>query len=250
MSAPVKTKVRRDYRGKDGEKLPGVTTILGDTLGWSKTGLMMWAAKEAAKAALAMLDEGGSHDEIVERARKAHLKIRDDAADAGTLAHAFCEIYLRTGVGPPEPDGFDEDDERTARARAAFNRFAAWWPTSGFTVVMLETPLVDADTGYGGTIDYLLRDASGRLLIADLKSGKGVYSEVSLQLGAYAALLALHGHRIDGGLIIHSPVDGDFSVVPVTLEQLDLGARAFVSLLFVYQSKSALKLAVDQGGGL
>lgn len=253
MTATVKKKARRDY-GKDaaGKRRPGVTTVIGDTLGWSKHGLMMWAAKEAAKAALELLRDGGAPDEVVERARKAHLKIRDAAADAGTLAHAMIEIYLCTDVGPPEPEGFDVDDETTAKARAAFEKFRAWWPTSGYEMVEAETPLTDEGNGFGGTVDLVVRRVSdGALLVGDLKTGKSVYDEVLVQLGAYSLLLGTHRRPVIGGVVIHSPVDGErCSAVEVSPATLALGASAFSALLYVYKAKSSLKLAMDEQGGV
>jgi hypothetical protein len=39
--------------------------------------------------------------------------------------------------------------------------------------------------GYGGTFDLLARDRDGRTVLADIKTGKGVYREAVLQLAAY-----------------------------------------------------------------
>ena len=41
--------------------------------------------------------------------------------------------------------------------------------------------------GYGGTFDLLCYDADGKTVLADLKTGKGVYREAALQLAAYGA---------------------------------------------------------------
>ena len=39
--------------------------------------------------------------------------------------------------------------------------------------------------GYGGTFDLLAYDRDGRTVLADVKTGKGVYREAVLQLAAY-----------------------------------------------------------------
>lgn len=244
-------KARRDY-GKDasGKKRPGVTTVLGSTLGWSKDGLMFWAAKEAAKAAAQFIIDGASLDEAVDRARRAHLTVRDAAADAGTLAHLYVEQYLHSGWLLPE-DLFGEEDETQKKARAAFERFRAWWPTSGYEVVHLELALTDEASGYGGTVDQVLRRKSdGALIVGDLKTGKSVYDEVVMQLGAYALLLDLHGHKVAGALIIHSPVEGELSAVVVEQKMLTIGAEAFAALLCVHKSRPHLKLNLDTKGGI
>jgi hypothetical protein len=255
----IKKPARRDY-GKDtnGKKRPGVTTVIGAIL--AKPALMFWAAKEAAKAAAQFILDGASFDEAVERARKAHVTVRDAAADAGTLAHIYVEQYLRTGALPPE-DLFNEEDETQKKARSAFERFRAWWPTSGYEVVHLELPLIDDAAEFGGTIDQVLRRKSdGALIVGDLKTGKSIYDDVVFQLGAYALLLDKHGMRVDSGLIIHSPVDftnddgelvvGKLSAVEVGMKQLEIGAKAFSSLLYVYKSLPHLDLKLSGKGGV
>ena len=45
--------------------------------------------------------------------------------------------------------------------------------------------VVNATMGYGGTIDLLARDRDGRTVLADIKTGKAIYTEAVLQLTAY-----------------------------------------------------------------
>ena len=55
-----------------------------------------------------------------------------------------------------------------------------------------------ADLGYGGTLDLLAYDETGRTVLADVKTGRSVYSETRLQLLAYgeAALIAPQGSPV------------------------------------------------------
>ena len=66
---PKKQKVHTKYYLADGTQVPSVTTIIGGQLGWNKRMLMAWSKREAAA--------GRDPD-----------KVRDKAADIGTLAAA------------------------------------------------------------------------------------------------------------------------------------------------------------------
>lgn len=241
----IKKKQRRDY-GKDdqGMRRPGVTTVIGSNLGWSKDGLLHWAARESAKATAACILEGAAIEDAIERGRRAHLQARDTAMEAGTLAHSYVEAYLRGGatVGG---DVYDDETEVQQRARVAYDRVVAWWPTSGYDVIEAELALIDPVAQYGGTVDLVLRRRSdGATIVGDLKTGKSVYDEVAIQLGAYAVLLGQAGHDVAGGLVVHAPIDGPLSTIEVDKATLAVGAAAFTSLLHLHRSRTSLKLKV------
>ena len=68
-----------DYRNADGKPLEGVTTILGQNLGWSSGALIGWAYSRG----------------------KNGLSLRDqEALDIGTLAHQMIEADIK---GKPVP---------------------------------------------------------------------------------------------------------------------------------------------------
>lgn len=241
---PIKKRApRRAYGG-----LPSVTSVIGAIL--AKPALTFWAAGVAARAAVDGVLAGGAPDEVVERARKAHLTVRDNAAAAGTRAHEMVEDYLRTGEVPAEPDIFEADDVEIL-AHAAFSKFLRWWPTSGYSVELLETPFIDEACGFAGTIDFLLRrNSDGALLIADLKTSKGVYDETVVQLGGYALLLSKHGVNVAEGLIVHCPVQGPLSAIPVSTQQLITGSSIFAALFCVFKARTGIKLDLDTEGSI
>ena len=65
-----------DYKNAKGVRIPGNTTVINGNLGWSKNGLMYWAWEQG-------------------RNGKDFRQSRDDAADAGTLAHALIEADIK-----------------------------------------------------------------------------------------------------------------------------------------------------------
>lgn len=243
MSPVKKSKPRRQYgKAKDGSPIVSVTTVIGQTLGWSKDGLMFWAAERSARKALELSATAMDTEEIVRLSKLAHVTERDNAADAGKTAHAMVEAYLK-GEDPDDAVDVFLPADIITKARAAFAKFVAWWPTAGYEVILNEQAYVDVDAGYGGTMDLVLRNkATGETVVADNKTGKRIYDEVVIQLGAYALLARLHGHDVKSGLVIHIPVEGEASFVEVAGNVLEWGAKAFAALLLVHRSKSIIKL--------
>lgn len=233
-------KPRRQYgQADDGTPIVSVTTVL-KLLG--KESLMFWAAGIAAEETARMLIAGMTVEEAVRLGKKSHLTKRDNAADAGIAAHAMAEAFFS---GEDPEDALDPllDPDLADAARRAYTKFATWWESCGYDLVLSEQALVDRDAGYGGTFDMLLRERStGALVVADLKTGKGVYDEVVLQLGAYAALARLHGHAVTKGLVVHAPVEGALRTVEVEREALDFGGVAFASLLFIHKNQKRFAL--------
>lgn len=209
----TKKKARRDYGGK-----PSVTTVIGSTLGWSKDALIGWAHKLGR--------EGRS------------LRERDDAAALGSAVHALVARHY----------GAEEDVDDTVaalidQARPNAERVIAWIDER-YAVIECERQMIGSD--YAGTLDLVLRDKErGDLVIADLKTGRGVYDEVAIQLGAYAALLDeldLPEGELRGwlGLVISAHAGEEIKGYEVTAEAIDLGAEAFQRLLWIYTRKKQI----------
>ena len=253
---------RRDYRSDGtgtipkGRKLPSVTGILS-LLGLSKEAIARWAAREAASACAEYLMEGAAPGDAIQRARFEPFRKRDDAADAGTLAHAMIDAFLKGKE--IEDDPFLPSTVMRA-ARGALDRFRAWWELGEYEVLHTELALVDQRMGYGGTIDSVLRRVrDGALVVGDLKTGKGVYDEQLVQLGGYSLLLHnVAGLAVREGLLIHIPLeklgdDGQWimpdpprRIVPIKGEVLALGASTFAALFWIWHARKQLTL---EGGG-
>jgi hypothetical protein len=233
---------RRQYR--DGKKrLPGVTTIISSVL--AKPALMWWAAGVASEATAEALASGLPVDQAIAIGRKAHAVRRDSAADAGTLAHGYVEQWLAR-----ESLAVDMADEQQSKAFAAARRLIDWVEQTEdaghLEVLGSEVPLVDTMSGYGGTLDMVVR-LGGVPFLVDFKTGKGVYDETAIQLGAYRCLWNLHNPdvRIDRALVLHSPVEGQLTTHFLEVEHLDAGATCFAALLHIYKTKKALAFVND-----
>lgn len=156
------TEVHTIYRNKAGEKVPGVTTVLGML---NKPALLRWAWKL------------GRDGKELERTRQV-------AADIGTIAHGLCEAHLR-GM---ELDTTNLAQDQLTAAGIGFARFLEWWESLGWSVVHTEHRMVSEAMQVGGTGDVVARRPDGALALLDLKTSKAIYPEMYVQVASYAAM--------------------------------------------------------------
>lgn len=172
--------VRRNYgRGHgyklDGEKCMGVTTAI-DVL--DKPALRNWYANEAAKRAV---NEWDRLSELPVSDRLEYIKfgprdVMQAAALRGTEIHALGDLLAR-GESPDVPPEHVGPVE-------AYARFLDAWDVE---TIASETPLANTEHRYAGTADLWARvgKRDNAVCLVDVKTGKGVYNEVGLQLAAY-----------------------------------------------------------------
>ena len=213
---------------------PSVTTILQAL---AKPQLVPWAAGAAARAAIVALqageaneesirqvvmdlaiEDGGvwlSDDEMFDKARRylqnAPNRIRDTAADMGTLIHACADALAKGEPLPPLPDGVSQ-----AEVEAFVEQFERWKSAYGPRYIDSEVEVHNPIEGYAGRFDGTLEMPDGEILLVDLKTGKGVYETVALQLSAYGHADAWdyytdqdwHPVMVDGYAVLHLRPDG------------------------------------------
>lgn len=171
---------RRNYgRGHgyqlDGEKILGVTTVI-DVL--DKPALRDWYARQAAERAVNEWDALAELP-ITERLERIRWGARDrvrEAAMRGTEIHTLGDRLARG-------EDVDVPDQHRGPVEA-YARFLDEWQIE---TIASETPLASTEHRYGGTADLWatigVRDNAPALV--DVKTGRGIYSEVGLQLAAY-----------------------------------------------------------------
>lgn len=149
----------------DGERVPGVTTIIGR---FKDSGaLMHWAFKQGQSGMKSLYEK------------------RDEAADAGTLAHDM--VFQRLNKEPVTiPDGTAPDIAK--QAQQAFDAYLSWESMTKLKIIEQEMPLVSAKYRFGGTPDAIGK-VNGKLSLVDWKTSNGVYQDYLLQLAAYDLLL-------------------------------------------------------------
>lgn len=229
-----------------------VTTIIGG--GIPKPALLPWGIKMVAEAAVEAT-ENGYLPGMVAQDRDGAIKFlkgtpyakRDAAADLGTEVHAAVEAY---SLGKPMPPW----SPLVAPYMLAFEKFLAdFAPT--FTAT--EASVYNRSQQYAGTLDAIATLAlplqeSPIIALLDVKTGKGVYPEVGLQLAAYryAEFIGLPDGseapmpQVDGGLCLHLTPEG-YRLIEVRADDEVFKAFLFAREVFRFcteTSKSVLGL--------
>src|SRR5262245_37962864 len=236
----------------DGVKFPSVTTILSVI---NKPALVSWSAKVEREACTLAATE--LYAELAPRPQlpramyvlaleqrlgqtKAHTKALAAAAEIGTAAHAAVEHAMRRQLG-----------QAVGRAPAlsdpALWAFMSWQDFATDVQLVpdtIEQVVFSRTHHYAGTLDLVvtldaqallrrlerqgpvavslgdwLRQQTRVRALVDIKTGKSIYAEASLQAVAYERALAEMGHgRVDGALIVRLPkvmTDPEFEVAVV-----------------------------------
>ena len=169
------------YVDGNGQKMPGVTSILSD--GMPKQALINWAANATAEYAIDNWDELGDQS-VAQRLKTlqgARYSVTDKAKRRGTEVHGYAERLVKgekvTGI-PQELRGHVE----------AYVRFLDEFEVEP---VIVEASIASYKYGYAGTLDLVadltLPKVKERVRgLWDVKTNeKGIYGETALQLAAY-----------------------------------------------------------------
>lgn len=151
------------YHTKDGDRVPGCSTIAA--IGKDSGGLVHWA-----------WDLG--------RQGKDYRKVRDEAADAGTIGHALVDAAIK-GIDAPDFSAFPEDV--AARGRMSFAAYRQWRDMSKLQIVSSEVAMVSERHRFGGTVDAVGHLNNGGLAILDWKCAK-LYPDYLYQVAGYGLL--------------------------------------------------------------
>jgi hypothetical protein len=163
------------YTLKNGEKIPGVTTIIGR---FKDSGaLIQWAYKQ-----------GREHEGLSRRGLPAPSRLYEQveqAALAGTIAHDLIEAsILNHRYAPPS----NASSDVLKRASNAFEQYQRWAAQTHIRIVATEKSMVSELHRFGGTIDAI-GQLDQKIVLLDWKSSNAVYGEYLIQLAAYALLL-------------------------------------------------------------
>ncbi|PMC75365.1 PD-(D/E)XK nuclease family protein [Brachybacterium sp. UMB0905] len=229
---------------------PSITTVAGMR---AKDFLQGWYATMASKRALEMYqwldrnpDRAAQEISRVTRDRWGSQKriaaAAEDytraAADFGTLVHAACEEWGRSGTRPSDADiGQIASEMRSAqgafaaekdpaalvdRARVRLDGYGRFLEEYQPEFVEVEQTVVNHTVGYAGTTDAIVR-IGNTLLSADIKTSKKVRGDYALQGVAVCRaeqLLDDDGTtrempELTGAFIIHLPEVGGYQAVPL-----------------------------------
>lgn len=178
------------YKTAAGESVPGVTTVLNIL---AKPALVWWGFEQG------QLYERGEIGGLYEK--------RDEAADAGTYAHLLIENHIK-GLPEPSPDGLTP--EGLDKAQGCFIAYLDWEKSHEYQAIASECSLVSERHGFGGTID--ISAVMGEKAIVDIKTSKGVYFSMKVQVAAYKELWnECNEDKVTGCHILQLSPDGGFA---------------------------------------
>jgi hypothetical protein len=209
------------YRLRDGTKVPGVTTIVSRFK--DSGGLIRWAYKCGV--------DGIDID-----------KARDNAAEAGTIAHDMIDAWVHGRDWEPD---VNTSAEMLEKAQKGFEGFLSWAASTHLDVVETEVSLVSERHRFGGTIDGIGR-LNGQTVLLDWKSSNRIYADYIVQVAAYVKLLEeCRRDRITGIHLLRVGKEwGDFHHHSWPVEVAELGWRAFTHQRQLYDLDKPLKAAV------
>lgn len=170
MTNPINQKDQR--RGGlywiDGKPYVSVTTVLKIL---DKPALQYWFGKQVWMAMI----EDPTLDE--RSALAAPYKVRDKAADRGSTVHSVVEVYKTSKKKIDTiPEAF----------RGYCQAFYDWVDQNDVEIIANEKTVVSKVHGFAGTLDLMVKfNKTGKTFIIDIKTGKDIYEEATLQLSAY-----------------------------------------------------------------
>lgn len=219
----MKTKAHTIYKTSDGKRVPGATTVIGGNLGWNTQTLIAWARREAL---------AGNDPE----------KVKQQAADVGTICHALVENHIKECMGVETDFDFDDYSKNDLdQAKVGFQAFLDWEQQVEPEYCHSELALVSDSHQFGGTADIVAR-IDDHMSLLDIKTSSGVYAEHKIQCSAYERLCNEHGMGVDRVYILHlNKQDGTFTPHPISQTVIEDGWEAFVSLLKLHQLKKKFK---------
>jgi hypothetical protein len=260
---------------------PSITTVAGMR---AKDHLQGWYATMASKRALEMYawldrnpdrapaeisrvsrDRWGTQKRIAAAAEE-HTRI---ASEFGTLVHAACEDWGRSGQRPTrdqvsaiaetmraQEGAFAREPDAGAlldRAEVRLDGYGKFLEDFQPEFVEVEQTVVNHTVGYAGTTDCIVR-IGGALLSGDIKTSKKVRGDYALQGVAVVnaeALLDEDGNvrempELTGAFIIHLPEAGGYSVVPLRTGQAEFEAFTALRRVWAFQADDCVLESCSQ----
>lgn len=213
------------YKNKNGKRVPSVTTIISNNLGYNKRILLAWQARE--------FRAGRDPDEQTER-----------ACSVGTLVHEMIEAHIYGQDEYTPPEGTSETD--VLAAIEGLQAYIKWEEENNVEYLESEIGMVSETWQYGGTADAIAL-VNGVVTLIDFKTSRSVYAEHIVQLGAYmSGIEETTDYKIEQCMVIkvdkNAEAGSDDIIHPykIPLGQIVTGWEVFQNLLELHESNKIL----------
>ena len=209
----------------NGQEVPGVTTALQVI---NKPALIQWGINLALSYVSENIKAGEKYDEIklkevLQAAKTAHRKKKEQAADFGTMVHEWIESYIKGKNPKPLVNEL---------LQQACNTFVTWADQNNVKFTSSEKIIYSKKHNYAGTCDFTC-EINGKKYVGDIKTSTGIYDEYALQTSAYRlALEEETGEKYDGMIIVRVPKIEDDKVEIAYINNYEKNARAFLFALY------------------
>lgn len=218
------------YKNKDGTVVPSCTTIIKN-LGWSTPALMGWCRKVAM-------------------AGQDPYKIRDVAADAGTLTHKYIEAF-ETNKELSDDIKKEYTFDQIIIAEKGLEQYKKWKIENEVNDSSSQHEIggVSEQYQFGFTIDCITH-VKGCFSLLDYKTSKYITPEHIIQVSSYKkAYEEVYENHVGQVILIHiskEPKDELFiTPYPISDEQLDAGWEVFKHLRSIHDYKEMLRVQDD-----
>lgn len=225
----------------DGKRMTGCTTILSIL---AKPALIQWAANMAVeylKINIPQVDIEAGFDfedwgKLLEEARVAHRKKKEEAGTKGTDVHAIIENYIKEAI--KDEEGYIPilgDEEKNEQVR----HFVKWAIANKVKFLASEKQLYSEKLFIAGTCDFIC-EIDGKVWLGDIKTSSGIYPENFAQCAGYQIMIDENKlYEIAGHIIINLRKDGKFEEKrSVSTEDYK---RFFLACLDIYRIQEKIK---------
>ena len=202
----------------NGKRITSVTTVLG--LVDKSRQLLKWSENLTREFLLLHLEQKLT-GYIIESAVTQYSQKRDEAGDVGKSIHKLCEQFIEAVL-------FDKEkplitSELSEQVLNGYNAFLDWYNSNNVEFILSERIVYSKKHNYIGTFDVLMK-VNGVLILGDFKTGKDIYPETWLQLGAYnQALNEEKKYKVKEFMILHfNKENGEFAVHTKKVNEVDI----------------------------
>ena len=178
------------------------------------------------------LDRAGL-ERIFKTAKEKTNKIKEDAGLVGTVVHGLIEDFLK---------GKDIPKQSDPAVVNCWNLFLDWWNKQEYEVVELEKKIYSKKYNYAGTLDLVVKDKKGNLVLMDIKTSNFISFDYFLQLNAYKfAYEEETGSKVSKSFIVKlSKKDAEIEIKEIPLNKKLF--NAFIGAKYVMEQMQSVEI--------
>ncbi|OQB18185.1 MAG: PD-(D/E)XK nuclease superfamily protein [Parcubacteria group bacterium ADurb.Bin192] len=169
---------------------------------------------------------------VIEEALQQHTIKKEEAADIGSMVHAYAETFAEAMLSGVEAPKLPEDADD--KVYAGIQAFLDWYTAHHVKFHATERFIYSKNHGFVGMFD-VLATVDGKKILIDYKTSKGVYNEMRYQLSAYRlAYEEETGEKLDGTAILHFDKEtGECTMHEYTDADYEADAPVFLACLAI-----------------